>query len=67
MEVKLKTMEDEVEAEKQDESFSSMSQKDLEDSMAQTKEELEEAKAQKAFEKCIELQVRFCHTWCRLA
>lgn len=58
MEVKLKTMEEEAEAEKQDESFSSMSQNDLEDCMAQTKEELEEAKAKKAFEKCIELQVR---------
>ena len=58
MEDKIKAMEEEAEAEKQDGSFSAMSQRELEESMAKTREELEAAKAQKAFDKCIELQVR---------
>ena len=60
MEDKIKAMEEEDEAEKQDGSFSAMSQsqRELEESMAKTREELEAAKAQKAFDKCIELQVR---------
>ena len=58
MEDKIKAMEEETEAEKQDGSFSAMSQRELEESMAKAREALEAAKAQKAFDTCIELQVR---------
>lgn len=57
MEVKIKTMEENSEEEGSAGSLSDLSQKDLEDAMAKTKDELEAAKAEKAFAKCMELQV----------
>lgn len=59
MEAKIKAMKEEEEtgADARSGSFSEMSQKELEDSMAKTRDELEAAKAQKDFAKCMELQV----------
>lgn len=57
MEAKIKEMEEEADAEVNTGSFSEMSQKELEDFATKTREELETAKTQKDFAKCIELQV----------
>lgn len=57
MEATLATMEEETATEANTGKFSEMSQKTLEDSMARTRDELEGAKAQKDFAKCIDLQV----------
>lgn len=57
MEARIKTMEEEADAEVNTGSFSEMAQKELEDFATKTREELETAKAQKDFAKCIELQV----------
>lgn len=58
MEKAIKAIEEEVEAEKSQEAVTAMSQKELDDSISSTKDELEKAKAAKEFTKCIDLQVR---------
>ena len=57
MEAKIKAMEEEADAEVNTGKFSEMSQTELEDFATKTREELETAKTQKDFAKCIELQV----------
>lgn len=57
MEAKIKAMEEEADAEVNTGSLSEMSHKDLEDLATKTTGELEVAKAQKDFAKCIDLQV----------
>lgn len=60
MEAKIQSMEEEKKKSPAGGSggnFSEMSQKELQDSMAKTRDELEAFKAQKDFAKCMELQV----------
>lgn len=59
MEAKLQTMEEEAKANgtKMGGKFSEMSQKELEDAMAETRDDLEAAKAMREFNECIDLQV----------
>ena len=59
MEEKIKVIEEEVGAEKSQGALKDLSQKELEDKMAATRDELEEAKSNKEFAKCSDLQVKY--------
>lgn len=58
MEEKIKVIEEETEAEISQGALKDLSQKELEDKMAGTRDELEEAKSNKEFAKCSDLQVQ---------
>ncbi|CAN0160389.1 unnamed protein product, partial [Ectocarpus sp. 6 AP-2014] len=58
MEEKIKVIEEVVEAEKARSALKDLSQKELEDKIHTTTDELEAAKAAKEFAKCIDLQAR---------
>lgn len=57
MEEKIKAIEEVVEAEKSQGALKDLSQKELEEKMTTTRDELEEAKSKKEFVKCSDLQV----------
>lgn len=59
MEEKIKVIEEEVGADKSQGALKDLSQKELEDKMAATRDELEEAKSNKEFAKCSDLQVKY--------